>query len=107
MTTPNDTPEPSLASAGSRCEPVAWALMQPDSYSVFASRVIAEKMQELCAGGEIVPLYSQPQPTLNDAEREAVGWAVSRATYESMTLVASRDAYRRSCALRGVLERLG
>jgi hypothetical protein len=44
---------------------------------------------------------------LNDAEREAVEWAVSRATYESMTLVASRDAYRRSCALRGVLERLG
>jgi hypothetical protein len=43
---------------------------------------------------------------LNDAEREAVEWAVSRATYESMTLVASRDAYRRSCALRQVLDRL-
>jgi hypothetical protein len=60
-----------------------------------------------------VPLFIRPQPgqgedmRLNDAEREAVEWAVSRATYESMTLVASRDAYRRACALRGVLKRLG
>jgi hypothetical protein len=87
MNQPNDTNEPSLASAGS--QPVAWAVMQPDSYSVFASRMLAEKMQELCAGGEIVPLYSQPQTcpyvvgrttlhcsltplTLTDEEREAI-----------------------------------
>jgi hypothetical protein len=49
---------------------VAWALMQPDSYSVFASRALAEKMRELCAGGDIVPLYRSP--TLTDEEREAI-----------------------------------
>lgn len=43
---------------------------------------------------------------INDAEREALEWAAGRATYESMTLVASRDAYRRSCVLRHLLDKL-
>jgi hypothetical protein len=77
----NEVNEMFAASAGS--QPMAWAVMQPDSYSVFASRMLAEKMQELCAGGEIVPLYSQPQPTLTDAEREAAEYFSKWGTWAS------------------------
>jgi hypothetical protein len=72
--------------------------MQPDSYSVFASRMLAEKMQELCAGGEIVPLYSQPQPTLTAGEREAIRGAIS-AEHQ-------RGAWQWAETLRKLLERL-
>ena len=64
----NEGDEMSAASCGS--QPVAWALMQPDSYSVFASRALAEKKRVLCFGGDIVPLYRSP--ALTDEEREAV-----------------------------------
>jgi len=67
-TTPQDSAAMPPASAGS--QPVAWAVMQPDSCSVFASRALAEKMRELCDGGDIVPLYRAP--TLTDEEREAI-----------------------------------
>jgi hypothetical protein len=73
-------------------EPVAWAVMQPDSYSVFASRTLAEKMRELCAGGEIVPLYRQPP--LTDAEREAIVWYAAFGTGDY------------AATLLGLLERL-
>ena len=95
----NETNERSVASTGS--QPVAWAVMQPDSYSVFASRMRAEKMQELCAGGEIVPLYSQPQPMLTDAEREAVEQAAIRV--ESL---CQRGSQHMAATLRGLLTRL-
>ena len=39
-------------------EPLAWAVMQPDSYRVFPSHYQALIHQEHCAGGDIVPLYS-------------------------------------------------
>lgn len=42
-------------------KPVAWAVMQPDSYVVFHSHSQAVIHQERCFGGEIVPLYRQPQ----------------------------------------------
>jgi hypothetical protein len=78
-------------------QPMAWAVMQPDSYSVFASRMRAEKMQELCAGGEIVPLYRHPQPTLTDKEREAIRWFSDYGDLQSEA--------RRAEVLRGLLER--
>ena len=97
MTTPDDTPEPSPASAGSHGLPVAWAVMQPDSCSVFASRALAEKMRELCAGGDIVPLYRSP--TLTYEERNAIWLAANRAEAASMAVDGA--------TLRGLLERLG
>jgi hypothetical protein len=57
--------------------------------------MLAEKMQELCAGGEIVPLYSQPQPTLTAEEREAIEQACDEG----------RD-YHHIHTLRALLERL-
>jgi hypothetical protein len=39
-------------------EPLAWAVMQTDSYRVFSSHHQALIHQEHCAGGDIVPLYS-------------------------------------------------
>ena len=40
-------------------EPMAWAVMQPDSYSVFVSYNQALAHREDCAGGDIVPLYKE------------------------------------------------
>jgi hypothetical protein len=78
-------------------EPMAWALMQPDSYSVFANRLLAVKQQEICMGGEIIPLY----PALTDAEREAIDMFSSLAwTAVNWDVVA-----RRAATLRGLLER--
>jgi len=91
-----DANEPSPASAGS--QPVAWAVMQPDSYSVFASRMLAEKMQELCDGGDIVPLYIQPQPALTDEERECLEWAEE--------IAGNCEEFDRVNTLRSLLERL-
>ena len=76
--------EPSPASAGSHGSPVVWALMQPDSYAVFASRTIAEKMQETCGGGDIIPLYRQPQPVLTDEERDVLDRLAHDASYRRM-----------------------
>jgi hypothetical protein len=82
MTTPNDTPEPSLASAGS--QPVAWGNEDDDGiYEVGLSEAHADYVLERAANGKyshrnprIVPLYRQPQPTLTNAEREAVQQAI-------------------------------
>jgi hypothetical protein len=40
-------------------EPMAWAVMQPDSYRVFVSYDQALEHREDCAGGNIVPLYKE------------------------------------------------
>jgi hypothetical protein len=60
----HDNEEPSAASAGSVSEPLAFAVMQPDSYVVVLSLPSAFAMRDMCGGGAIVPLYRQPQPTL-------------------------------------------
>ena len=99
----SDTNERSVASRGS--QPVAWAVMQPDSYSVYASRMRAEKRQELCAGGEIVPLYRQPQPTLTDEERAALEYGIRQA--DEYDRVGIEDAKRAAIVFRGLLKRLG
>jgi hypothetical protein len=91
-----DEAEQSIPSRGSHGSPVAWSLMQPDSYSVFASRMLAEKMQELRAGGEVVPLYSQPQPSLTGKEREAVAYYIGTGGPDGV-----------DSTLRALLERLG
>jgi hypothetical protein len=73
MTTQNDTNEPSLASDGS--QPVAWAVRRTDGW--IASVSMFERTAECEAGRRgdgwsAVPLYRKSQPTLTDAEREAV-----------------------------------
>ncbi len=40
-------------------EPIAWAVMQPDSYRVFVSYDQALAHRDVCAGGDIVPLYKE------------------------------------------------
>ena len=76
MTTPNDTNEPSLASAGSHGEPVAWAVVLADGqriYDVYGIEEEAKAIDEAVTGNHgIVPLYRQPQPALTDEEREAI-----------------------------------
>ena len=57
----SDDNERSVASAGSVGEPVAFAVMQPDSYVVVHTRHAAVVRREMCGGGKIVPLYRQPQ----------------------------------------------
>lgn len=51
-------------------EPIAWAVMQPDSYSVFTSYDKAVVHRENCAGGDIVSLYSSS--SLTDDECNAI-----------------------------------
>lgn len=54
-------------------EPMAWAVMQPDSYRVFVSYDQALAHREDCAGGDIVQLYKEEQQTqkMLDAIRSA------------------------------------
>lgn len=44
-----------------KTEPMAWAVMQPDSYRVFVSYDQALEHREDCAGGDIIPLYKQQE----------------------------------------------
>ena len=95
-----DAAEPSLASAGSHGEPVAWAVLPPAlpgvKYRVTFDRDEAERIA--CGAMTIVPLYEKPQPTLTDAEREAVGRAAMLIDDSDLAL----NDYR---ALRGLYER--
>ena len=55
-------------------EPMAWAVMQPDSYRVFVSYNQAIAHREDCAGGDIVPLYKEEDQVVKkmlDAIRSA------------------------------------
>jgi hypothetical protein len=86
-------------------EPAAWAVtptgkdVEIDCEFIYPSAATAGDVALGC-GGVVVPLYSHPQPTLTDEEREAVEFAYSRLTAD--THYASVAA-----TLRGLLERLG
>jgi hypothetical protein len=72
-----DTPEPSLASAGS--QPVAWAAVfdgEVDAEFVWPFMADANAWAAARPGVEIVPLYRKPQPALTGKEREAVQQAI-------------------------------
>ena len=108
----SDENERSVASAGSVAgEPAAWGVMRVGGswVSILANEVQAEtsrksfdKMESWVH--EIVPLYRQPQPTLTDAEREAIERArrliASTMPYESQQ---GAEDYQ---ALSGLLERM-
>jgi len=78
MSQPTDTNEPSLASAGS--QPAAYEIhwkgqdgqYLANPYLVFANEQPSEHWKP---SPRCVPLYRQPQPTLTDEEREAIGRA--------------------------------
>jgi hypothetical protein len=93
----NDTNERSVASAVFVGEPLAFAVIQPDSYVVVHSLHSAFAMRDMCGGGDIIPLYRHPQPTLTDAEREAI---------EECVRFAFPARHPTAVTLRGLLERL-
>jgi hypothetical protein len=76
MNKPNDANEPSLASDGS--QPVAWAVVQSECWSVYLTRLDANRAATHGLG-ELVPLYRATQPLLTDAEREAIEECVNFA----------------------------
>jgi hypothetical protein len=94
-TMPKDDATLSAASAGS--QPVAWAVhygLDPDPEVYWQyPRHAAE------SGRIIVPLYSQPQPTLTDKEREAIRWFAEYGDLQSEA--------RRAEVLAALLKRLG
>jgi hypothetical protein len=97
-----DGAEPSPASAGS--QPVAWAVIPGTVLAGRAWRVTLdrEEAEQLSCGAMlVVPLYEQPQPTLTDAEREAVAY------FSEWCLGPSERLKRYGDTLRSLLERLG
>ncbi len=104
MSQPNDTNEPSPASAGSR--PVAWAVLPPAlpgvKYLVTLDKDEAERIA--CGAMRVVPLYEQPQPTLTDEERRAIEAGI--ANCEDITYGGPNDE-EAAAVLRRLLERLG
>ncbi len=97
-TTPQDSAAMSPASAGS-VEPVAWWFKCNDYESVAMLREHADAMAEPY-GTTPVPLFRHPQPTLTDAERMAVEFALCSL---------GRDDYlneRHAEQLRETLDRL-
>ena len=93
----SDENERSVGATGSVREPLAFAVMLPDSYVVVKSLHSAFEASDMCCGGPIVPLYRSP--SLTDAERDAVRYfAHIRPHAESMT-------EQHAATLRGLLER--
>ena len=98
----SETNERSVGSRGSVGEPLAYAVMQPDAYVVVHTRLAASVMLDTCGGGEVVPLYRHTQPTLTEAEREAV----DSAAHAAAQLYVGPEGVRIAATLRGLLERL-
>jgi hypothetical protein len=96
MTTPNDTNEPSPASAGS--QPVAW-IVDGGKISYAASRLCLLKHEATnlvhAFGGTVRPLFRLP--ALTDAERECLEWAEE--------LAGNCEEFDRVDTLRSLLER--
>ena len=66
-------------SAGS--QPVAWAVVQSECWSVYLTRLDANRAATHGLG-ELVPLYRQPQPTLTGEERKALEGMLNTIMYE-------------------------
>lgn len=73
-------------------EPVAWAALREDGDIAWVGYTPEGAADGAC-GRQIVPLFRQPQPTLTDAEREALEFFGSgsdrAAARELLTLVSS------------------
>jgi L-ascorbate metabolism protein UlaG (beta-lactamase superfamily) len=99
MTIPNDTPEPSPASAGSRV--VAWAVVNPSGGTRFLGLTDEDAQREATTSERVVPVH---WPTLTDEEREAIEEAM-RQVVES-DCIATPHALEVIGTLRGLLERM-
>jgi hypothetical protein len=107
MNQPNDTPEPSLASAGSL--PEAWAVewkgdTKIDRSTVCYTEDAAKRKADECPGldGVAVPLYRAP--TLTDKEREALR-KVLRRVREDYFAGRFADSVEVAAVIDGLLER--
>ncbi len=102
----NDTDERSCASRGSHGEPCAWAVVLADGqriYDVYGIEEEAKAIDGAVTGNHgVVPLYRQP--TLTDAEREAIKAGI--ANCEDITYGGPNDE-EAAAVLRRLLERLG
>ena len=84
-------------------EPVAWAVMERDGFGIEGLFPYRDEAADWCGNRQqIVPLYRHRQPTLTDAEREAVEAAV---TYIETPIIPT-FLHRHAATLRGLLERL-
>jgi hypothetical protein len=61
----------------SQQEPVAWAVVYPNGELGVVAFCESDAEDRATASDSVVPLYRQPQPTLTDAEREAICQAVT------------------------------
>ena len=91
---------------GDTREPVAWGVCW--SHDVLDCEFVYEHRDNAKAvaderNGSIAPLYRQPQPTLTDAEREAICRASQYLSQNDVFEGMAEDA----ATLRGLLERLG
>lgn len=100
--TSRDTTQPRNGALG---KPVAWAVVYPDDEVAVIAFKRRDADERATASDRIVPLYRQPQPTLTDAEQEAVEWCRDNITL--MAHPASAFAFVHTHTLRGLLERLG
>ena len=107
-----DAAEPSLASAGS--QPEAWAVEWKGDTKIDRSTFCwtedaAKRKADECPAldGVAVPLYRQPQPTLTDAEREALRHAEEATAGMIHVYTDERPGFDISEKLRGLRERLG
>ena len=104
--------EDSVPDSRSENEPVAWLIrgVLYDSGCEYEYVTNFKENSEAAAaqGGRVVPLYRQPQPTLTDAEREAVEWAAANAQEAvDKQLMGWRADAEMAATLRQLLERLG
>ena len=109
--------ERSVASAGSVCAeqawngvPVAWAAVAGNGQPLCLAYEKRDAEKPLAGMAKVVPLYRQPQPTLTDAEREAINDAIylCGATAGLADAQANATAWATCAAtLRGLRERLG
>jgi hypothetical protein len=91
-------------------EPVAWAVAwtRPiDPNWIYETQGEAAELAA-ASGGNVIPLYIQPHPTLTDAEREAVRWAIVAADLEKTETAGKFSAFvaERAATLRAMLERM-
>ena len=107
-TTPQDGKAMPPASDGSR--PFAWAADIPGKFGAAPTVLFGytEKLVQriAAAGGDAVqpfPLYSQPQPTLTDEEREAVRYMIAAAKFGQRDEALTEE---HAATLRKMLDRL-
>jgi hypothetical protein len=107
MNKPNDTNEPSPASAGSHGSasrwngvPVAWAAVGKNGVPMWLAYHRQDAEGAVVGMAEVVPLYRSP--TLTDEERDAIEWAINK-TAQAYDDAAGGPIKRE--AMRGLLQR--